>query len=178
MPNDYRGPGTARHAARLVNAPDSLGHNTRRALRLFATAGIWVAGLCLVVASTALVAAASAPHVASTTGDATRVRTAQTGRAPHQQLASFHGHGNATTRSFRIAPYGPWELRWSYSCAAGGEFVVETSSATASGAGGDPSVDEAGVSGSGDTWLDPDGRSHRLVVISTCDWTIKVVQPG
>jgi hypothetical protein len=177
MPIDYRGPGAARHAAPLMFAPASVGHHTRRALRLFAIAGIWVAGLCLVVASTALVAAESAPHRANMAAAATTVRTAAPRRASDQPLATFHGHGNAVTRSFWIAARSQWELHWSYSCPAGGHFLVEAGSGAAGSKARGPRVDVSGVSGNGVTSLNPDGQRHDLIVRSACSWTITVMQP-
>jgi hypothetical protein len=175
MPIDYRPPGAPRHAARIMIASPSLSQRARRALRLFATVGAWAAGLCLVIASIVLVAAAGTPHRASISSAANTLRAPGAGRASSGALAQFRGLGDASTRSFRIATARRWELLWTYTCRAGGVFVV---TAYGRGALARPSVDQSGLGGSGVTWLNPDGRTHSLVVSTTCSWSIKVVQPG
>jgi hypothetical protein len=93
-------------------------------------------------------------------------------------VASFDGNGDMITRRFAVRANADWQIAWSYRCPASvqvGLLVVEDA---ASGEVGAPSaaISASGTSGHGDTWLDPDGVSHRLVVISTCSWTMKVMQ--
>jgi hypothetical protein len=93
-------------------------------------------------------------------------------------IASFAGNGDIITRRFTVDANAAWQIAWSYRCPASvqvGLLVVEDA---ASGEAGAPNaaISASGTSGHGDTWLDPDGTSHRLVVISTCSWTMKVIQ--
>jgi hypothetical protein len=93
-------------------------------------------------------------------------------------VVSFDGNGDMITRRFAVRANADWQIAWSYRCPASvqvGLLVVEDA---ASGEVGAPSaaISASGTSGHGDTWLDPDGVSHRLVVISTCSWTMKVMQ--
>jgi hypothetical protein len=79
------------------------------------------------------------------------------------------------TRQFALSTKANWQIQWSYHCPAilpTGLLVVEDAVPGAAGT----VVSASGTAGHGDTWLDPDGRSHRLVVISTCSWTMKVIQ--
>jgi hypothetical protein len=94
---------------------------------------------------------------------------------PARPIASFAGYGDVVTRLFAVSTNADWQIVWSYRCPASvpaGLLVVEDAAPGAVGA----AISASGTSGRGDTWLDPDGRSHRLVVISTCSWTMKVTQ--
>jgi hypothetical protein len=93
-------------------------------------------------------------------------------------IASFAGNGDMITSRFAVDASTDWQIAWSYRCPTSvqvGLLVVEDA---ASGEVGPPSaaISASGTAGHGDTWLDPDGRSHRLVVISSCPWTMKVIQ--
>jgi hypothetical protein len=92
-----------------------------------------------------------------------------------RQLAAFSGHGDMTTRTFRIAAGASWQVRWSYGCGSAiraGLFVVEDAGRRAVGA----SITESGEAGRGITSLRPGARGHHLIVISNCSWTMKVTQ--
>jgi hypothetical protein len=94
-------------------------------------------------------------------------------RAP--ALAAFTGYGDETTRKFRINQAARWQIQWAYTCPPSmrsGLLVVEDAAPNAVGA----SISEAGTAGRGATWLRSSARTHRLVVISTCSWTMKVWQ--
>jgi hypothetical protein len=108
-----------------------------------------------------------------------QVRTGSGGRdrpsRPARRIASFAGYGDMVTHRFALSTNADWQIAWSYRCSASapaGLLVVEDATPGAVGA----AISASGTAGHGDTWLDPDGRSHRLVVISTCSWTMKVTQ--
>lgn len=157
-----------------------------QALRLVVTAGMWAAGLCLVIGSIALVVAAAGPNqsgsrLAAQSGPASQAGTApepRPGLAPGSQtLAAFAGRGNATTRQFSVAARSQWLLRWRYSCPAGlrtGQFIVAGTAANEQVLGA--SVTENGSSGHGTSGLSLAAGRHSLVVISTCSWTMTVVR--
>jgi hypothetical protein len=159
--------------------------HTHRALRLFVAAGTWAAGLCLILASVALVAAAAGParatHLSPTAGHY-RLSSGRLGgqagaqqpTAPLDVLRTFSGTGNLITSKFTVAARGRWELRWSYRCTAtapGGRLVIREGNAANSGV----SVDAAGAEAQGSTWAYSDAGSHYLVVVSSCAWTAKVL---
>jgi hypothetical protein len=90
-------------------------------------------------------------------------------------IAAFDGSGDMVTSQFAVGADADWQIEWSYRCPAGlpaGMLVVENDAPSAVGT----AISTSGTGGRGDTWLDPDGRSHRLVVISNCSWTMKVIQ--
>jgi hypothetical protein len=90
-------------------------------------------------------------------------------------IAAFAGSGSQTTRQFRVDDRARWQIQWAYNCPATiatGLLVVEDAYPGAVSA----SISQSGAAGRGDTWLNPDGRTQRLVVISTCSWTMKVMQ--
>jgi hypothetical protein len=98
-------------------------------------------------------------------------------RSLARAIASFDGHGDMVTHRFAVSTKADWQIVWSYRCPARlstGLLVVEDAVPGAVGA----AISTSGTAGHGDTWLDPDGRSHRLVVISTCSWTMRVIQSG
>jgi hypothetical protein len=153
-----------------------------RALRLFVTAGPWAAGLCLVIGAIVLVVSAVSPSkldpVAATSS--TRLKAEQAGPPagrPADVIARFAGYGDLTSRSFRVDKAAAWHLQWTYTCPARlrvGLLVVEVADPGAIGA----TISQSGTAGRGDTSINPDGRTHRLVVISSCSWTMKVTQNG
>lgn len=186
---------------------------TRRALRFVATAGMWAAGLCLVISSLALVVAAAAPgHPRHTTSAPQEMKLAHPSpgilqapgtdssaafshpdaspsSASHQQttgsrsashvLAMFTGRGNTITRHFRVAGPHRWAVRWSYACPArrnAGHFIVEDAEIMGPTTRVGSSLDENGTAGSGITWLRPGPRNQYLVVVSSCSWTMRVVE--
>jgi hypothetical protein len=168
-----------------------------RALRLVATAGLWAAGLCLVIGAIVLVVAQARPdrlaplsattpsRISSIEASAASPVAALPGRTKPvrgtahrpvvRQLAAFSGHGDQTTRTFRTAASTSWQIGWSYTCAAAvraGLFVVEDAGRRAVGA----SITESGEAGRGVTSLRSGSRAHHLIVISNCSWTMKVTQ--
>jgi len=187
---------------------------TRRALRFVATAGMWAAGLCLVISLLALVVAAAAPdhprHPSSTAqgmklahpspgilsapGNASGAAAsrpdaspssgshdpATASRSASHVLAMFAGRGNTITRNFQVAGPHRWALHWSYSCPSrlnAGQFIVEDAEIMGGTTRVGSSFDENGTRGSGTTWLGPGPRNHYLVVVSSCSWTMRVVEP-
>jgi len=191
-PRPQRAP---QHAAAPFGRSSPTRLKAQRALRLFATAGLWAAGLCLVIGAIVLVVAQAkpgrlTPASVQTSMRAGRVqlpsarpvasrstRTARRARgAPRpRQLAAFSGHGDKTTGSFRTAAGSGWQIQWAYACTAAvraGLFVVEDARTGAAGA----SITQSGVAGHGATSLRPAGRTHHLIVISNCSWTMKVTQ--
>ena len=176
---------------------------THRALRLFVTAGTWAAGLCLVIGAIVLVVSAASPGKVATTSATSaehltagslndgRPRAAASGRphvsasrpapdhgrsgSPPHLIVRFAGYGDETTREFHIHSATRWQIQWAYTCPARmrtGLLVVEDAAPSSVGA----SISEAGTAGRGATWLPASARQHRLVVISTCSWTMKVWQ--
>jgi hypothetical protein len=183
-------PRAPQHAVPVEFSRPLRGH-AHRALRLFVIAGTWAAGLCLVIGSIVLVTAATghsrgqpalamAGQTSLATGNASRLAVAGLANRPEHGgfdvIARFSGHGDETTRQFRIRPHLRWELRWTYSCPAGmaaGQLIVEDAGSTETNGA---SIDQTGISGAGATWLNSAVPRHSLVVISTCSWTMKAVQ--
>jgi len=161
-----------------------------------------VIGLIVLVASAAgsgriepVTTASSAQHVARHTSAGAHVHKART-RArverPRPQpappradasspaaavtvVAVFSGRGDQTTPSFVIDSAARWQIQWAYVCQASvpaGLLVVEAGAPTAIGA----DISQSGPAGHGDTWLAPGGHTHSLVVISSCSWTMTVLQ--
>jgi hypothetical protein len=189
-PDGWRLPPRCPQHAAPFGSSTPLRIHTHRALRLFVTAGAWAAGLCLVVASVALVAKAAGParatHVTSTAhhygvpsgrlpGHAgTGGRSAPAGGA-HDVLRTFAGTGNRITSQFTVAAaHSRWELRWSYQCtgnASADRLIIMEGNAARSGV----SVDAAGAEGQGTTWAYSDAGTHYLVVTTNCAWTARVL---
>lgn len=94
----------------------------------------------------------------------------------YQVLATFTGAGDDITSNFKVSANTPWGLLWSYTCPAATPIDQLIVTVTGGTSADQPSINESGISGAGDTWLDPDGASHYLVVISTCSWNLEVVQ--
>jgi len=96
-----------------------------------------------------------------------------TGSVP-RLIASFSGRGDQTTRSFVLGSASHWMIQWAYACpdSVGVGLLVVEASPTAVGA----NISQSGPAGHGDTWMMPGGRRHQLVVISTCAWTMRVMQ--
>lgn len=188
-PYGRRRPPRAAHHAAPLHPSTPLRRHAGRALRLCATAGTAVAGLCLVVGSVALVAAATGPAPATHPGAAARAgsrqqRTASTGGAKtagpgpagsRGVLAVISGHGSETTRPFAVGGNGTWTLRWSYSCQASGRrgsFMVDV--------GGPGSISGAfvnviGTAGHGASRAYRDDGTHYLAISSDCAWRIRVL---
>jgi hypothetical protein len=188
-----------RHAAPPFGLSSPLQVHAHRALRLFVTAGTSAAGLCLVIGSIVLVSSAASPGRVTrlTTESAahrerrpadrggarrplpgkqpSRAAGAGQRRLPSRLIAAFSGHGDQTTGQFSVGRTARWQISWSYRCPPSvplGLLIVEDASPDAIGA----SIDQSGAAGRGDTWLNPGGPTHRLVVISTCSWNMKVTQ--
>jgi hypothetical protein len=177
-----RGP---QHAAPFGSSTPLRIH-AHRALRLFVAAGAWGAGLCLIIGLVAMVAKTAGPgrttHVTAATRRYTLPRghlataapgkKAGAGRVP-QLIRTFVGAGDRTTGAFRVAADSRWKLEWSYRCPArapAGHLIIREGDA----GGGGVSVDAAGAAGHGSTWTYSDASAHYLVVITNCDWTVKV----
>jgi hypothetical protein len=154
-----------------------------KALRLFVAAGAWGAGLCLIIASVALVAEASGSgspdHVTATSRSYHLKQGGPAGTPTARQpsrvtLARFADTGDTVTRAFRVASASRWQLSWSYRCAAGqpgGQLQIRQGGA----AGGGLIVSAAGRAARGSTWTYSTASTHYLVVTTGCAWTIEVV---
>ena len=169
---DWRNPLRAPlHDAWPVHRLSPPREHTRRALRLFVTAGCYAAGLCLVLALVAMVAAMTAPGHASGLAADDKVRDT-VHRPPVIQALTARGDGR-----FSTTVRGPWRLRWSFgSCrptgAAGYLFVRQTGPAAA----GRTILDRRGRAGDGTTrWFRGTG-THHFLVRSDCTWTMRVQQ--
>lgn len=178
-----------------LQVPGPLPRKTHQALRLVGTAGMWAAGLCLVIGSIALVVSTGthAPSRLTTTaehaepGGSVRAPTVSA-RSPRERhgsasltVAGFSGRGDMTTRPFSVRPGSRWELRWSYSCPArplGSQFIVADEDTALGKTALGPSISESGARGHGTTWLAPGGGDHHLMVISTCSWHMTVAEPS
>jgi hypothetical protein len=209
-------PRSPQHAAAPVGLASPARLQAQRALRLFRTAGIWAAGLCLVIGALVLVLpgsssgrmgrltmeSSSQPNAGHSAAASNRIgRSAnQPARGPSKQasvrsrpapgandsrhsrhgsssqlIAAFAGRGDKTTPQFGLSGRTVWQIKWSYSCPPGlplGLLLVEDATPGTAGV----RISQSGTAGQGDTVLSPDGRIHRLVVISTCSWTMKVMQ--
>jgi hypothetical protein len=163
---------TPLHEAWPIHRSSPSREHTRRALRLFVTAGCYVAGLCLVLALVAVVAAMTAPGHASGLAADDKVRHSVNGPTRLVPVLTHRGDGR-----FSTTVHGPWQLRWWFgSCrptgAAGYLFVRETSP----GGPGSARLDRRGRAGSGATrWFRNTG-THRFLVRSDCTWTMRVQQ--
>jgi len=193
-PRPMRAP---QHAAVPFGQSSAARIRAHRALRVFGTAGLWAAGLCLVVGAIVLVVSQARPGRLTPAAATTSTRTdagRHGARQPHparhatppaslraadrgaaaRVLAALSGHGDMSTHTFRTSAARGWQIRWTYSCAASsaGQFLV----ADAGSGGAGTSISQSGVAGQGITSLSPSGRTHQLIVISTCSWTMKVTQ--
>ena len=183
---------------RWLGVPRPVSRQAHQALKLLVTAGIWAAGLCLVIGSIALVvSSAGAGHAgASRIADAAdhddSDRPVPSGAASpypdrdrespsYRVVAAFSGRGNATTRLFSVPAGSRWEVRWAYTCLAGplsGQFIVADEGAAHGRPALGPSISQSGASGHGTAWLSPRGAQHYLLVISTCSWRMSVAVPS
>jgi len=105
-------------------------------------------------------------------------RTTASHSASHV-LAMFTGRGSTITRNFRVAGPHRWAVHWSYACPTrlnAGQFIVEDAEIMGRTTRVGSSLDENGIRGSGTTWLRPGPRNHFLVVVSSCSWTMQVVE--
>jgi len=171
----------------------------RRALRVFTATGTVAAGLCLVIGLVGLILRAPGPGVGHLTASAPSAPQAQAGRATDREaahrgaralasskdgdpldstadlIAAFSGRGDSTTRQFRVDEAVRWQIQWTYRCPASdsaGILVVKDAGQSAVNI----SIRKSGAAGHGVTLLNPRGSTHRLVVISTCAWTMRVTQ--
>jgi hypothetical protein len=176
-PRPLRAP---RHAAAPFTVSAHARQQMHRALRLFVMAGLCAAGLCLVIGAIVLVVSAAAGGQAQPLAatSATGLKAGAGPAAAHTRLvAAFAGYGDRTSRSFRLDKNAAWQLQWSYTCPVrlrAGLLVVEVAGARAIGA----TISQSGAGGHGAQSISPDGQTHRLVVISSCSWTMKVTQKG
>ncbi len=189
-------PRISQHAAPFPS-PRPVSLHARRALRLFVTAGTWAAGFCLVAGSIALVAAtagrgndtgrdaaARSGRLANHAGlhdTGARLQARPAGRRPaYREIVTFTGDGDRITSRFRVKADARWQLRWSFRCPSGAERGQLTVADAALGVRGTTAlgaaVSQLGADGHGSTWRDPGRASHELVVLSSCSWTMKVVQ--
>ncbi len=187
-----RPPRSSLHAVQFPGVSPAAVH-ARRALRLFVTAGTWAAGLCLVVGSIVLVAATAGRSTETGQDAASRssglpigaplpalgVRV-PAGLASYREVATFTGRGDKVTGRFRIRADARWQLRWSFRCPAGSRHGHLTVADAAIGVRGaitlGAAITKLGAGGHGRTWRHASRGSHELVVLSSCTWTMKVVQ--
>jgi hypothetical protein len=130
-------------------------HGGRRALRLLATIGAAVGGLCLVLAMLELAVQLGPRHHPTAGPPAGPI------------VLTFHGHSTEHPRKIRLpARYG---IKWSFSCPPGssGTFSVDVASPAGPGK---PEVTASGHQRTG-TWRDLRGSGgRRLYIVSDCDW--------
>jgi hypothetical protein len=138
-------------------------------------AGMVAAGLCLVLAFVALVAAHG-------NGSSSGSRVISSADSHHQSkggalglvVRTIRGDGNRRTATFSISRPGLWGLAWSYSCAShqrGIFFLSEDNSGKDHG----QHVDTSGQSGHGLIWSSGDSGKHYVTAESSCSWLIQVV---
>ena len=137
----------------------------RRALRLIAAIGTIVGGLCVVLATMALVV-----EFGSRPPGPPKLTIGRT-------LGTYSGPGAQPPRPIRIPRSGLYGIAWSFSCRPGqsGAFAVEDHS--------DPAVSKADITATGTsskaTWWDRRARTVRtLYVIADCSWKARVVRPA
>jgi len=185
----YQAPAGRRQTARCPQHAAPFGGSTpvrlhaHRALRLVVAAGAWTAGLCLIIASVALVAGAAGPartaHLTTTAGRYSAPRSTgltQPGGATHV-LHTFSGIGDQRTPQFTVAAHSRWTLDWLYQCMSGRpgqQLLIREGDATGSGI----SVNATGASGHGSTSAVTAARVHYLVVITSCAWTARILGRG
>ena len=195
---DKRAPHRPQHAARPgfsgpvayatpVRSTGSRQH-TRPASHPVSTAAVWVAALCLSVAAIPVVMSLTTAHprpapavrqlgpAVSPTGPAA---PSGTGHSEYRVVAYFSGAGNLTTRQFSVRAGLRWQLRWAYRCPGvmgRGQFIVAGAGERKENPRAGADVEKFARQGQGTTWLEPGGPSRSLEVISTCSWTMRVVQ--
>lgn len=155
-------------------------------------AGTAAAGMCLVLALLALMAArgdTTVSNVAASHGMARGDRGHRTpGRRPphlpgqpgHQvadpTLATYRGTGSAKPHRFTVDKPGDWGLSWSFGCPAGhGIFSI---SERHSGSGKEIKVNASGPSGHGISFQTKDPGDHSIAVTSDCSWKVRVFLRG
>ena len=183
------GPRTYGWAEPTLSLPNLTG--LQRVVRLVIAAGVAAAGVCLVLAMTALAVTlgstrsgpADSPVRASQTGDSSDRAPGgpdATGGAGRQRadqtVAVLRGTGQPAHGAFLISYPGTWGLAWAFRCPAGrsGSLVV----AESAGATRDHiDIDASGRAGHGITWDAHDPGRHSLAITSSCAWTVRVVLP-
>jgi hypothetical protein len=119
-------------------------------------------------------AAAAHPHASPSSQS-----PSSAGHTAMHVLAAFAGHGSAITRHFRVVGTHRFGVRWSYDCPprrSGGQFIMREADIVAGKSRVGPGIEETGTSGNGITWLTSAKRSHFLLVVSDCAWTMRVVK--
>lgn len=163
---ERRGP---QHAAPLDSSAPLRRHGGR-ALRLIVTAGAWGAGLCLVIGLVAMVAQGAVPHHPARPSEAETAGGSASNAAFAQYTKRFRGTGPLLS-SFQMAGHSRWELRWSYSCAAGRRgYLTISEPALSTGV----SVRATGPSAHGVTWAFSDVTTHYLFIHGDCRWSVTV----
>jgi hypothetical protein len=168
-----------------------------RSLRLIIAAGTAAAGLCLVIGSVAMVAAAGGTKARSTAssgrdpgpgvpasghlprgitgGTGSGHGTDQGGKSSYRvgrTLDKFQGTGSGERGKFNIPEPGLWGIAWSYSCPqTPGTFVLGQTNVWLTYS---IDVNVHGAAGHGLTWITSAGR-HSLVIVSGCTWQLRVV---
>lgn len=159
--------------------------HTREPGREAIAVGAWVTVLCLAVGVITVATSLATRDPGSIAAPHLRGRSAPSVTSPALQqsrpqvLALFSGHGDQTTRRFSVRAGVRWQLRWEYRCPAGqqtGEFIVDRTDIGPGEMSRGASIKESAPIGKGSTWLKAGGAIHSLVVISTCTWTMQVVQ--
>src|SRR5215469_15469047 len=162
------------------------GRVTRLALRLLITTVAWGTGLGLVVGSILLVAAVTAPRHSPRLSAVQRDNQNGLGRLmPHtavsspgehspgslsrgvadstsyRVVAAYSGHGDRTTKRFKVTAKLPWQLRWTYRCtpkAEAGQFTLLRGDIAAGGETLRSTTEEYGARGHGSLWFGPTGH--------------------
>jgi hypothetical protein len=134
-----------------------------RALRLLATIGAAVGGVCLVLALLELVVQLGPRHH-PTARPATGAK-----------VLTFHGHPTEHPKKIRLP--ARYAIRWSFSCPRGntGTFSLDVASPANPGK---PEVTESGHQRTG-TWRGHRGPGARSVyIVSSCDWRARLIPPA
>lgn len=151
-----------------------------RVLRLIMAVGAVAVGLCVVLAMVALVIRLGDSPARTITRTSNVGATypgpsaSATGQASGLALASYLGRGSGE-RTFRLRAAGRIALAWSYRCPPGraARFVLGQALVPA-----DHGIDQdrSGPSGGGITVLTENAGRHVLVVVSDCNWSIRVLR--
>ncbi len=91
-------------------------------------------------------------------------------------VASYDGSTTGQRGVFTIPRPGNWALAWSYTCPDGqpGTFAV---SEVHTSVPNTVDVAQAGLGGRGVTWIAADPGHHSLLVITNCDWSVRIMLP-
>jgi hypothetical protein len=104
-------------------------------------------------------------------------RTATSRPRPGRRIASFAASGSVRTAGFTVPRAGLWGLSWRYSCPVGlpATFVISEADTSLADT---LDVSRSLPHGRGLRWIAHDAGRHRLLIVSNCAWTVRVVLPA